>query len=159
MLFFFFPTSCSKKDDVSLIHEQIKKAAQLAENHDVKGIIQLMTEDFHALPGRHDRKVTRKILWWAFRQYGAFKIKYPEPGIDLIETGRAATGKVYFMIVRKDRSFPDLKELYKDPEAWLEEVGKNADLYRLNIEFIKENGDWFVKRAHLEPFKGIGFGQ
>ena len=158
---FLFPvliSSCSKKDDVSQILELIKSAVKLAEEHNVKRLIQLTSEDFHALPGQHDRQGTGKILWWAFRQYGEFKIMYPEPSIDPVDMGRAATGRVYFMIVRKDRSYPGLNELYKDPEAWLEEVGKNADLYRLDLNFVKKNRDWIVKSALLESFKGLGFG-
>jgi hypothetical protein len=63
------------------------------------------------------------------------------------------------MIVKKDQSFPDLDELYEDPQGWLEEIGKNADLYRLEIEFLKKDGDWLVKRAHLESFRGFGFSE
>ncbi len=158
LLLLFFPISCSETDDVSLIRELIKKAAKLAEDHNVKGLIKLTAEDFHALPGQHDRQGTRKILWWAFRQYGQFNILYPEPNIDPVETPRTATASVYFMIVRKDRSYPGLKELYNNPEAWLEEVGTNADLYRLHLDLEKKDGDWIVKIARLEPFKGLGFG-
>jgi hypothetical protein len=157
-ILFLFPISCSKKDDASLIGELIKKAAKLAEEHDVKELVKLTAEDFQALPGRHDRQETKKILWWAFRHYGEFKILYPEPSIDAAETSRAATARVYFLIVRKDHSYLGLKELYKDPEAWLEEVGKNADMYRLGLDFVNKEGDWLVKIARLEPFRGLGFG-
>ena len=51
-----------------------------------------------------------------------------------------------------------LKDLYGDPGGWLEEVGENADLYRLTLDLINREGDWLTTRAHLEPFKGYGFG-
>jgi hypothetical protein len=38
-------------------------------------------------------------------------------------------------------------------------VGENADLYRLELEFVKKKGDWVVRQAHLEPFKGYKFGE
>ena len=154
----FFPISCSMKDDASLIGELIEKAAKLAEEHDVKELVKLTAEDFQALPGRHDRQETKRILWLAFRHYRQFKILFPEPSIDIAETSSAATARVYFVIVRKDLSYLGLKDLYKDPEAWLEEVGKNADLYRLGLDFVKKDGDWLVKIARLEPFRGLGFG-
>jgi len=158
LFLFLVLISCSKKDNTNLINELIGAAAELAEAHDTKALIQLTSEDFYAQPGPHDRQETRKILWWAFRKYGEFKIIYPEPSIDLVETTHTATARIYFMIVRKEQSFPDLKDLYHDPEAWLEEVGMNADLYRLGLDLVKKNGDWIVKKALLEPFKGIGFG-
>ncbi len=105
-----------------------------------------------------DRRETGKILWWAFRHYGDFKILYPEPSIDL-GSNDTASARIYFVIVKKERSYPELKKLYKDPKAWLEAVGENADLYRLTIGFAKKNTDWVVKSALLEPFKGLGFGR
>jgi hypothetical protein len=157
-IIFLFLISCSKKDDASLIDALIKKAAKLAEAHDVKKLVKLTTEDFLALPGRHDRQETKRILWLAFRHYGQFKILFPEPSIDVAETSSAATARVYFVIVRKDLSYLGLKDLYKDPEAWLEEVGENADLYRIDLDFVVKDGDWLVKTARLEPFRGLGFG-
>jgi hypothetical protein len=153
----FFLISCSSKDDVSVIRNLVEDCARLAEEHDVKGIIKQTSEAFHASPGRHDRQGVRKILWWAFRQYGEFKILYPEPDIELMESDSAAICRIYFMIVRSKQEYPALKELYDDPEAWLEEVGKNADLYRLDLNFSKNDGDWDVSKAELAPFKGLSF--
>jgi len=153
----FFLISCSSKDDVSMIRNLVDDCARLAEEHDVREIINQTTESFYANPGRHDRQEVRKILWWAFRQYQEFKVLYPEPDIELMEAGNAATGRVYFMIVRSKQTYPALKELYDDPEAWLEQVGKNADLYRLDLDFSKLDGDWYVTKAELAPFKGLSF--
>lgn len=156
---FIILISCSDKDDVSVIRKLVEECARFAEEHNAKGIIEQTTQDFHAHPGQRDRMQVRKILWWGFRQYGAFEILYPEPSIELVGTGHVAKGRVYFMIVRKDQSYPDLIGLYKDPDAWLEQVGKNADLYRLDLHFSKEDGDWLVKMARLKNFKGLGFGE
>lgn len=153
----FFLMACSPQDDVSVIRQLVEDCARLAEEHNAKEIIEQTTDTFYANPGKHNRQEVRKILWWAFRQYKAFKIRYPEPDIELMETGRAATGRVYFMIVRSKLKFPGLKDLYDDPEAWLEHVGKKADLYRLDVAFKKNNDNWYVTTAHLSPFKGLGF--
>ncbi len=157
LAFFILLISCAEKDDVSAIRELVEECVGLAEEQNVKGIIERTTPDFYADPGQRDRMHTRKMLWWVFRQYGAFKILYPEPRIESIEAGRLASGRVYVMIVRKDQSYPALKDLYDDPDAWLEQVGQNADLYRLDLDFLKKDGDWFVKIARLEKFKGLGF--
>lgn len=93
----------------------------------------------------------------AFRHYRDFRILYPQPGVDLEESGEAASATIYFLIVRKERSYPELKDLYGDPGGWLEEVGENADLYRLTLDLIKKEGGWLTTQAHLEPFKGYGF--
>ncbi len=154
-----FLIACSDKDDVSAIRQLVEECASLAEEHNAKGIIEQTTQDFYAHPGQRDRMQVRKILWWVFRQYGAFEILYPEPSIELVEAGRVAKGTIYFMIVRKEQLYPALKELYEDPDAWLEQVGKNADLYRLNLDFSKKDGEWLVKMARLENFKGLGFGE
>lgn len=154
---FLFPLSCAKKDDVDLILQVIEESRALAEQHDIKGLLKITSEDFRAMPGRLDRQGSKRILWGAFRHYGEFKILYPEPRIDYDGSAPAAKGRIYFMIVKKARSYPDLKDLYKDPEAWLEKVGSNADLYRLSLDFVKKNDDWLVKGALFEPFKGLGF--
>ena len=153
----FFLISCSSTDDASMIRKLVEDCARLAEEHNAKEIIKQTTEAFYANPGKHDRQGVRKILWWAFRQYGEFKILYPEPDIELMESDSAAICRIYFMIVRNKQEYPALKELYDDPEAWLEEVGKNADLYRLDLNFSKNDGDWDVTRAELAPFKGLSF--
>jgi hypothetical protein len=149
--------ACSSKDDISVIRGLIEDCARLAEEHNAKKIIEQTTDTFYANPGKHNRQEVRKVLWWAFRQYKAFKVLYPEPDIELTEAGSTATGRVYFMIVRNKQTYPALKELYADPEAWLEEVGKNADLYRLDLAFIKKDDTWHVSTASLWPFKGLGF--
>jgi hypothetical protein len=82
---------------------------------------------------------------------------YPEPSVDLESNGTGAFATVYFLIVRKEQSVPNIKELYKNPQDWLQEVGENADLYRLKLEWSKQNGDWLVRKALLEPFRGLGF--
>jgi hypothetical protein len=151
-----FAVTCSRKDEVGRILLLIQEGARLAEAHSVRELMELTTEDFQATPGPLDRPETGRILWWAFRHYGNFKVLYPKPAIDL-KTEDAASARIYFMIVKKERTYPDLKKLYNDPQAWLEEVGENADLYRLTLGLLRKNEDWRVKSALLEPFKGLGF--
>ena len=156
ILSLFFP-SCAKEDEAEKIRSLIKECAELAEKHDLSGLIKCTTEDFLAQPGNNARREVRRILWFAFNHYGHFSIIYPEPSVDLGPEGREASARIYFLIVKKEHSAPKVKDLYKDPKRWLEEVGDTADLYRLSLEWSKENGDWLVKRALLEPFRGTGF--
>jgi hypothetical protein len=150
--------SCTEKDEAEVLKRLIKKGATLAEEHDLGGLMGLTSEDFSALPGNRDRSEVRGILLMAFRHYRQFRILYPEPSVELSGSSDGASSRVYFLIVRKDRSYPNLDALAKDPKGWVEEVGENADLYRLELEFVKKKGDWVTRRAHLEPFKGYGFG-
>jgi hypothetical protein len=157
VIFFVFVASCSPKDEVAAIREVIKKGAELAEDHDVGAIMDLTTAEVVALPGQHDRLEIKRIIWAALMHYGKLKVLYPEPSVRLTSNESIASSTVYLLIVKKDRHMPELKELYQDPRQWLEEVGENADLYQLNLQLLKKNGDWLVEQAHLEGFKGIGF--
>jgi len=149
--------SCSSKDEETAIRELVKKGATLGEDQDIKGLINLTTEDFLALPGDLGRQETRRILFVAFRHYQDFKILYPRPSVELKPDKRSASAVFPFLIVKKEAALPKLKELYEDPQRWLETVGENADLYRLKLECLKQNGDWLVKQARLERFTGTSF--
>jgi hypothetical protein len=152
-----FSSACSREDDVVKIQALIKKGGTLAEKHDIQGLLGLTSRGFVAFPGRHDRQGVKGILQMAFRHYGPLRVLYPRPGIDLDPAKQTASGTVYFMIVKKELSYPGLEALYKDPTAWLAEAGENADLYRLKLELKKTKGEWFVAGARLDPFRGLGF--
>jgi hypothetical protein len=149
--------ACGREDDTEQIRKLIKQGAKLAEEHSASGLLELTTGDFVARPGEHDDRQVRRILWFAFNHYGNFSVMYPQPSVALEASGREAAATVYFMIVKKDRSMPELKDLYQDPRGWLEQVGESADLYRLQLKLLKKNGDWLVRSALLEPFRGTGF--
>lgn len=151
--------SCSSRDEETAIREFIKKGAKLGEEQDIKGLMNLTTEDFLALPGDLGRQETRRILFVAFRHYQDFKILYPRPNVELKPDKRSASAVFPFLIVKKEMALPKLKELYEDPQRWLETVGENADLYRLKLEWIKQNGDWLVRQARLERFTGRSFSE
>jgi hypothetical protein len=149
--------SCSPKDEETAIRELVKKGAVLAEEQDIRGLMNLTTEDFIALPGDLRRQETRGILFMAFRHYQNFKILYPRPSVDLKPDKRSSSAVFPFLIVKKETTLPKLKELYEDPQRWLETVGENADLYRLKLECVKQDGDWLVRQARLERFTGTSF--
>ena len=151
--------SCSSKDEESAIRELIKKGATLGEEQDIKGLMNLTTEDLLVLPGDLGRQETRRILFAAFRHYQDFKILYPRPSVELKPDKRSASAGFPFLIVKKETTLPKLKGLYEDPQRWLETVGENADLYRLKLECLKQDGDWLVKQARLERFTGTSFNE
>jgi hypothetical protein len=151
--------SCSPKDEETAIRELVKKGAALAEEQDIRGLMNLTTEDFVALPGDLRRQETRGILFMAFRHYQNFKVLYPRPSVDLKPDKRSSSAVFPFLIVKKETTVPKLKELYEDPQRWLETVGENADLYRLKLECVKQDGDWLVRQARLERFTGTSFSE
>jgi hypothetical protein len=149
--------SCASRDETTAIRQLIEEGVKLSEEHDISGLINLTSDDFVALPGNLDRRETRRILWLAFRHYGIFKVLYPHPSVDLQPDRRTASAGFPFLILRKDASFPNLKNLHEDPQKWLEEVGENADLYRLKLELTKLDGRWVARQALLEHFTGVSF--
>lgn len=151
--------ACSSKEGESAIRELIKKGATLAEEQNIKGLMNLTTEDLLVLPGDLGRQETRRILFVAFRHYQDFRVLYPRPSVELKQDKRSASAVFPFLIVKKETTIPKLKELYEDPQRWLETVGENADLYRLKLEWLKQNGDWLVKQARLERFTGTSFSE
>ena len=157
--FFFLAAACSQKDDVQAIRELIKEGAELAEDHNVSGIMELTTEDVVALPGHHNRLEIKRIIFAALMHYGKLKVLYPKPSVDLSNTDNTATSMIYLLIVKKDRTIPDVKDLYEEPRRWLEKVGENADLYQVRLQLLNKNGKWLVKQAQLEGFKGLGFSE
>jgi hypothetical protein len=157
--FFFWMATCSQKDDVQVIRELIKEGAKLAEEHNIKGIMELTTEDVVALPGHHNRLAIKRLLFSAFMHYGKLKVLYPKPSVDLSTTDNSATSTIYLLIVKQDRTIPDLKDFYEEPRRWLEAVGENADLFQIKLQLLKKDGKWRVKQAHLEGFKGLGFSE
>lgn len=149
--------ACADKDDSTAIRNLIKEGAGLAEMHHIGDLLRLTTDTFIAMPGRHDANGVKGILFVAFKHYGQFSIHYPKPAVEIETQGPSASAKVYFIIVRRDRTIPGLKELYNDPRRWLETAGEMADLYQLDLDLIKDKGQWLVQKARLEGFKGMGF--
>lgn len=152
-ILFLVVISCAQKDDAAAIRALIKKGAQLAEDHDVGAILELATADVVARPGQHNREEIRRIIWAAFMHYGKLKVLYPKPSVDLSDTQNRASCRIYVLIVKKEQTLPNLKELYDDPKRWLEAVGENADLYQMNLQLLKKDGTWLVREAYLEGFR------
>ena len=154
---FLFCSFCSGRDDVSAIREMIQKAADLAEQQDIGGIMAFTTEDFQALPGKMDQRLTKRLLWLVFKKYGQLRVMHPVPDVEVMTEGREATARFPFLILKKDHGLPSLQKFYEDPQRWVEEIGESGDLYRLRLELVKKEGDWLVKQAVLESFTGLGF--
>ncbi len=154
---FLLVVACSAKDDIEAVRQIIEKGAQLAEKKQISDLLELTSTGFIAQPGHHDAQSVKGILFAAFMHYGKFKLHYPRPAVELKADNQGASATVYFMIFRKDRALPQLKELYDDPRGWLEAASQKADLYQLKLELVLAGGIWQVHQAHLEGFKGAGF--
>ncbi len=148
---------CGEKDDTQAVRAMIQKGAKMAEQHDIGDLMDLTAKGFAADPGNHGAAEVRAILFSAFRHYGEFDIRYPRPAVTVAEGRSGASAVVHFMIVRRDYEIPGLKELYDDPQRWLELASEKADLYQLKLELVREESRWLVRQATLEGFKGWGF--
>lgn len=150
-------TSCSREDDAQQIRALIATGVDLAEAHDISGILALATEDVQATPMDLDRQGIRGVLWRSFKTYGPIRVLYPHPTIDIDDAIKAASAQFPFLIVKKERRLPGLDRLRDDPAAWLDEIGEHADLYHLRLQLILQDGDWLVDRVFLERFSVLGF--
>jgi hypothetical protein len=148
-------TACSKKDDARQVREVIRRCAEAAEQKHITELLEAASQDFIAHPGGYNVRSVKGVLFALLRQYGVFEIHYPLPTVQIAPDGKEAAATVYFVIVRRDRSIPGLKALYEDPQSWLEAVGEKAELYQLALDWVKADGNWLVRRAHLERFRGI----
>jgi hypothetical protein len=104
-----------------------------------------------------DRRGIRAVLWRTFNYYGPLAVFYPRPEIEINAAAGEASVRFPFLIVRKEHDMPGLETLRDDPVAWIEAVGDKADLYSLQLDWIKRDGEWVVDRAFLERFSGRGF--
>lgn len=150
-------SSCAGGDDSEAIRRLIEKGAGLAEAHDIGGILDLATRDVIAVPGDLNRTEIKGVLWRAFAHYGRLKVLYPRPEVEIEADPSRAAARFPFLIVSKDKAFPDLEKLTGDPLAWVREVGQSTDLYRLTLQLVKQKGAWRVNLARLEQFTGTGF--
>jgi hypothetical protein len=157
LLVFLTLNSCGDKDETQAIQALIHKGAELAEAHKIGDLMNMTDDQFKGQPGNHNGTDVRTILLGAFHYYGNFGIHFPHPAVSVTEDKRNASALIYFIIVRRDQPIPGLKELYEDPQRWLELAGEKADLYQLKLELIKAKNDWKVQQATLEGFKGLGF--
>jgi hypothetical protein len=153
----FLWSACSQTDDEAAVRALIDEAARLGEAHDVQGVLGLATHDLKVTPGDLDRRAAKGALWRAFKYYGSFRILYPRASVEVDPEDDRASARLPFLIVRKGQDYPALDRLPEDPLAWIEKVGEFADLYRLQLELSKEDGDWMVGLAKFERFTGYGF--
>ena len=144
--------ACAEKDDEVAIRKVIQEGARLAEKHDTSGLLKLTSQDFRASPGEVNRQEVKRYLLYAFMRYKEFAVLYPQPSVE-IQGGDRAAASFPFLIVQKDQSLPDLRDLVKDPDRWLQQLGDKADLYRLKLELTRDGADWRVSRAHLEVLR------
>ena len=142
---------------MEVIRALVQKGASLAEEHDIAGILDLASQDLQAMPGDLDRRGVKAVLWRAFKYYGPLKVLHPRPDVEMKKNMNQASAQLPFLIIKKEHTYPDLDKLRDDPLSWLEEVGENADLYRLRLKLTKYDGQWLVNRVVLERFTGLGF--
>ncbi|WP_319522850.1 hypothetical protein [uncultured Desulfosarcina sp.] len=157
IVFLVLCMSCTRGDDAEKIRAQIARGAELAEAHDIGGLLKMASKEVVAMPMNLDRNGIRAVLWRTFRYYGPLAVFYPRPEIEISEKADEASARFPFLIVRKEHDMPGLDTLRNDPVAWIEAVGDKADLYSLQLEWIRKNGEWIVDRAFLERFTGRGF--
>jgi len=145
-------SACSKTEREEAVYSFIQDGVDLAESHDLGGIMEMTTDGFTAGPGNYSRKETRRILFVMLKRYGNFHILYPKPSVKLSEDEQTASVRMNFIIAKKEQLFPELKLLYTDPTAWLAAVDKGTDLYTLSMQLRYDSGDWLLEKARITGF-------
>ena len=149
--------ACARDNDAEQIRTRIAAGIDLAEAHEIGGLLKLASEEIRAMPMNLDRRGIKGVLWQSFKRYGAFVILYPRPTIEIGENAEEASTRFPFLIVKKENPIPGLEGVRDDPMAWVDAIDDAADLYSLRLEWIKQDGDWLVALAFLERFSGVGF--
>lgn len=144
--------ACAKTAREEAVYQLIQQGVQLAQAHDLGGMMDLTRDDFTAGPGEHSRQEVRRILFVMLKRYGKFRILYPKPAVTLSEDELFASVKMNFIIATKDQNFAELDLLYQDPATWLATVDKRVDLYTLSMELRFESGNWLVQQARITSF-------
>ena len=155
--------SCGLCGQETSDEEQIRKiiatAVELAEKKDIGGIMELASKDFMVMPRRMGRRETKGMLFYIFQRYQNLSILYPRPSVHVEPGASMGSASVVFLLLKGNDTRPDVEGLSDDLDKWVRKVGDYTSLYRLKLSFEKEDDDWLLERAHLERFKGLGFGQ
>lgn len=144
-----WPWGCSSDDPAARLQNWLAEGAVLAEKQDLAGLLERTASEFLAQPGNRARQEVREVLAVAFYRYRGFRLLYPRPAVTLAPNGTSAAISVPFLVVRRERTYPALADLAADPAAWLAQVGENADLYHLELEVEKQDGEWLATAARL----------
>jgi len=147
-----FLTACSRTPGEEAIYQLVEDGVNMAESHDLGGMLNLLEDGFIGGPGNYSKQEVRRILFVMLKRYGKFRILYPRPSIQLSEDGHVAIVKMNFLIASKQQPFPELDLLYSEPTAWLAAVDKSADLYTLSMELDVESGEWLLRKARITGF-------
>jgi hypothetical protein len=147
--------ACSRQDEASRVREWVHQGAELAERHDLAGLLARTTVGFRGEPGGRDRQGVREVLGAAFYHYRRFRILHPYPAVEISADGGGAAVAVPFLLVRRDGEIPGLEEFRDDPPGWLARVGDRADLYHLELQLEKREGRWLATSARLRRVGGM----
>jgi len=146
---------CAQEDDEAKIRALIEKGRTLSEEHDVKGVMDLATKDFTAVPQGMTRQEVSVTLLMAFRKYEDFTIHFPRPSVTVEPSKTEAQANITFIVVRRGEAVPDLGSLVDDPQTWLAKASKIADPYELKLWLVKEDGEWKANRAQLSGMRSL----
>ncbi|MFH1434299.1 MAG: hypothetical protein ABIJ56_01160 [Pseudomonadota bacterium] len=147
-------SGCEEKDDEKAILKLIENGILLAEQHKAGKVMDLATDNFTAMPGNKSTEETNNMLVYAFMRYGKFRIKCPEPKIDITSMDTAHV-KIPFIVLREGGLIPDLSKLASDPEQWVSEAGKTADPYYLELWLVKTGDGWRVDKARIDGIRPL----
>jgi hypothetical protein len=126
----------------------VEDAVQAVGDRDVRGLIELTTDDFIALPGRVDRATATRRLFLSFKLNGPVEVLHSRPEVD-VDSPTSARVSCPFVVVRRGNSDPALDVLADDPAAWSEHAAELGEVVTADLSLVKHGETWLVQTARF----------
>ena len=143
-------TGCRTPPDDEQLRGLVRRAAELAERHETRELLQLTHPTFRADPGNLAAAEVRTLPFAAFQRFGRFRVIHPAPAVTIDAAAGQAQAKVPFILLREGQPLPALRDFPADPLGWLAAAREVADPCQIEIEFRREGKEWQVRRVFLE---------
>jgi len=138
-------SGCEQTDEESEIAAVVSQAITSIEKRDAKNLMKSTTDDFISHPQRWNKGEALKSLYVAMRNSRDMDLLHPNFDIEITDNGNSALFKSPFILVPAGTRFSHLKGLEKDPAAWSEKASEKIAVNRVEISFVKKNGQWLAE--------------
>ena len=126
-------TACAQKTDEDLIRELMKEVGEHVEKKDLRGLLDLLEEDYSDFHGRN-KSQTEAMVQSYFNQFRGIVIYILHTRIDEIKAQEAAIQSDVALSSGAARAFRKL-------------IRVSTDNYRFKIKLIKKEGCWLIRYA------------
>ncbi len=130
---FLLMTACSQKTDEDRIRELMKEVGEHVENKDLKGLLDLLDDDYSDFHGRNKGQ-TEGMVQTYFNQFRGIVLHILHTRIDEIESQEASIQCDVALSSGAARTFRKL-------------IRASTDNYRFRIKLTKKEDRWLIRYA------------